>query len=264
MTIAVEMKRLTPKDIFQKGQEIEVKITGVVEYGVFGVTLYNDEEYSGLIHKSAINPENKEVVPSRYFKYGDVVKATIRNFDFKGNMTLDARKFFSELTDYRAKSEQVFEVIDDVVPVDNVVELKNIENVEIATETLEEGEKVAHVITEELTGNLVTDTIKETETAMNTEESLIIETPEKLALSNVLTDQEVDFLYEEVKPTLLATLPTISHEGETAFKATIKKVGIVKFCLTLGTTISTFHVDPSIILADKVRTTIENKTRGCL
>lgn len=215
MTATVfHMKKQSTRKIFKQGQEIEVTITGVKDFGAFGVIIVEGVEHTALIHRSNIHPNDKYPFVARYFRLGDVVRGIVRGFDDKDNMGLDVRDFFDQLTDHSEENKQAFEIVDDEVKKND-------------------------------------DDLSET-------------TISNQAIFEGLSDKEVDELYEEIKPTLLTTLNTISQEGEEVFKATIKEVGIVKFCITLGTAITSFHIDPAVMLAEKVYTQIQDKSRGCL
>lgn len=101
-----EYSKKKATEIFQKGDELEVTITGVQPYGAFGVTLVDGVEYTTLIHRSIIKPNDTDVEPERHFKNGDKVKGIIRGFDPKGNMSFTTIDYFDLLPDYFETKEQ--------------------------------------------------------------------------------------------------------------------------------------------------------------
>lgn len=183
-------------EIFKKGDELEVTITGVQPYGAFGVTIVDGVEYTTLIHRSIIKPNDKDVEPERHFRNGDKVKGVVQGFDPKGNMSFSTTAHFDLLPDYFQDDVEKEEIKEDIVH-----------------------KKETH-----------------------------------------MTDEEVEVIYNQVKPTLEATLSVISAESEQLFKQMIKEVGVVEFCLSLGKIAPTFNIDPGLVLAEM----IHNDIRGCL
>jgi predicted RNA-binding protein with RPS1 domain len=114
-TNVVEMK--TTRENFKIGQEIEVVITGVKEFGAFGVTIMRGVEHTALIHRSIIHPEDKFPEVSRYFREGDTVKGKVLNFDKKGNMSMSVVDYFHLLKDYsaiEAEEENAYEFSEEI------------------------------------------------------------------------------------------------------------------------------------------------------
>lgn len=87
-------------ELFKKGDELEVKITGVQPFGAFGVIIVENIEYTTLTHRTIINPQDKDVEPERHFRNGDIVKGVVQGFDKKGNMSLSTTAHFDTLPDY--------------------------------------------------------------------------------------------------------------------------------------------------------------------
>lgn len=95
-------KKREANEVFRLGEEIVFKVTGIEKYGVFGVKVFEGEEYTGLVHKSIINNNNSFVRIERHFKVGDIVKGKVKSFDNKGNMSISTADHFSLLPDYDA------------------------------------------------------------------------------------------------------------------------------------------------------------------
>lgn len=114
---------------FSIGEVIEVKISGIQQYGAFGIIKRNNIEYTGLIYQNNINRDDKKPLVSSYFKVGDMVKVEVSGFSGDKNMSLSTINYSDLLPYYgeaasRLSSEetdvfyrQVKPMIDSVLPV---------------------------------------------------------------------------------------------------------------------------------------------------